>query len=104
LPVVTSVLFVILGFMLVIVVLLAVMASTIRKEEGRLTRIVQQLVCMGFSGLYGLTALRERGLPTVSDDILAERFRRLDDRRRLLRALVERSGWSWALVRGAGVP
>ena len=47
-----------------------------------------------------LAALRERGLPAVDDDLLAERFRKLDERRRLLRALVERSGWSWSLVHG----
>jgi len=45
-----------------------------------------------------LDPFRTRGLPVVADDHFAERLRELDERRRLLRALVERSGWSWELV------
>lgn len=48
-----------------------------------------------------LESLRARGLPILADDLFAERFARIGERRRLLRALVERSGWSWRLVHDA---
>lgn len=54
----TALLLVLSGLALVVVVVLDVLASTVRADEGRLTRIVQQFVCMGFSGLYKATGRR----------------------------------------------
>lgn len=42
-----------------------------------------------------LSCLREAGIPTVSDEELAEACRELDLRRRLLRSFVEDDGWDW---------
>lgn len=42
-----------------------------------------------------LAALRDYGLPLLDNQQFHERIQRLDERRRLLAALVERQGWHW---------
>lgn len=42
-----------------------------------------------------LRILEARGVPVLGEDRFAEAFGQLDERRRLLRAMVEADGWSW---------
>lgn len=48
--------------------------------------------------LPSLEALRERGIPVVDEETFRERSEAIEDRRRLLLALVENDGWSWFLI------
>ena len=46
--------------------------------------------------LMSLELLRRKGIPTLDDVIYAKAMKQIDNRRKLLLALVENDGWSWS--------